>query len=132
MRKYMWLAGLTLGMAWAGSAHAQSPGMSTMSSIIRFPKSLNINVMPNITNNAPMDYRNVNFPIGGGYVKPNTTGTAFPFRLSSMFFSPTSTNSISATPTFGHSTYPTPAAMQAAAPAYLSAFQMYRGQFIQP
>lgn len=131
MRKFMWLAGLTLGLVWAGSAQAQTAPTSPLASLFKM-KSLNINVMPNITNNNPMDYRNANFPVGGYYQKPNLTGTAFPFRLSSMFFTPTSTNSISATTTFGRSTFPTPAQMQAAAPAYLSAFQMYRPSFVQP
>jgi hypothetical protein len=102
-----------------------------MSNIIKFPKSLNLNVTPNLNNNSPMDYRNANVPIGGTTYRPNTTGTAFPFRLTSMF-STTSGNSISATTTFGQSVFPTPAQMQASAPTYLKAFQMYRAPFIQP
>lgn len=100
--------------------------------MFRFPKSFNINVMPNITNNSPMDYRNPNAPIAGGYSRPNTTGTAFPFTLGSMFYAPTRTNTISSTSTFGQSVFPTPAQMQAAAPSYFQAFQMYRAPFIQP
>ena len=121
--------GLTLGMAWAAAAHAQFPSAS---SLLKFPKTFNINVTPNLTNNAPMDYRNQNAPIGGYTSRPNTTGTAFPFRLTSMFSSPSSTNSISSTTTFGRSIFPTPAQMQAAAPSYFQAFQMYRAPFIQP
>ncbi len=129
MRRYLWLTGLTLGMAWASSAPAQLPSMSN---VIKFPKTFNINVTPNLTNNSPMDYRNQNAPIGGTYSRPNTTGTAFPYRLTSMFFSPGRTNTFSSTTNFGKSNYPTPAQMQAAAPNYFKAFQMYRAPFIQP
>lgn len=127
MRRFMWLTGLTLGMVWAGAAQAQLPNMS---SVIKFPKSLNVNVIPSITNNSPMDYRSANAPIAGSYSIPNTTGTAFPFRLTSMFGSPMGMNSIAGTTTFGRSTFPTPAQMQSAAPGYFQAFQMYRAPFI--
>jgi hypothetical protein len=129
----MWLAALTLGMVWTGSAHAQSSsGTSSVLNILKFPKSLNINVQPNITNNSPMDYRNTNAAIGTTVYRPNTTGSAFPFKLQSMFFSPGRNNTIASTTTFGHSTFPTPAQMSAAAPAYFKAFQMYRAAPIQP
>lgn len=115
MRKCLWLAGLTLGMGLAGAAHAQS-----------------ITFVPNITSNAPMDYRNVNSPIGTTLFRPNTTGTAFPYRLASMFYSPGRSNTISNTVPLGHSTFPTPAQMQASAPSYFKPFQMYRASFIKP
>lgn len=126
MRKYSWLVGLTLGLAWAGAAQAQQ----STSSI--FPSTFNINVTPNITNNSPMDYRNQSAPIGTTYYAPNTTGSAFPYTLSSMFYSSGRTNYIASTTTAGHSIYPTPAQMQAAAPSYFAPFQMYRGQPISP
>lgn len=106
--------------------------MSSITNILRFPKNLTINVQPNITNNSPMDYRNVNVPVGATIVRPNTTGTAFPYTLTSMFYTPTRTNTISGSTTFGSSIFPTPTQMQAAAPGYFSAFQMYRAQPIQP
>ncbi|HTU17310.1 MAG TPA: hypothetical protein VMG10_04550 [Gemmataceae bacterium] len=142
MRKFMFVAAVTLGLAAAGAVHAQSSsgssssgsssGTSVIRNIFKFPKSLNINVTPNIVNNSAMDYRNQNAPIGGYTVQPNTTGTAFPYTLSSMFYTPSRTNFISNTQTLGQSVFPTPAQMQAAAPAYLSAFQMYRAAPIQP
>jgi hypothetical protein len=135
MRTFVILAGLTLAMVWTGSAHAQSSstsGSTPIFNILKFPKSLNINVQPNITNNSPMDYRNINAPIGGTIIRPNTTGTAFPYRLSSMMYQPGRTNFISSTTTFGTSIFPTPAQMQAAAPTYFKAFQMYRSAPIQP
>ncbi len=133
MRKFLWLMGLTLGIAWASSAHAQSTsGTSSITNILKFPKSFNINVTPNITNNAPMDYRNPYAAIGTTVYRPNTTGTAFPFKLQSMFFSSGRTNTIASTTTFGRSIYPTPAQMQAAAPSYFKAFQMYRAAPISP
>jgi hypothetical protein len=127
VRKFLWLAGLALGMAWAGSVHAQSSSMTNI-----FPKSFNINVTPNIINNSPMDYRNQNAAIGTTVYRQNTTGTAFPFKLQSMFFSSGRTNTIASTTTFGRSIYPTPAQMQAAAPSYFKAFQMYRAAPISP
>jgi hypothetical protein len=119
MRKYTWLVGLTLASAWAGSAQAQKS-----SSIINFPKT--INIMPSITNNAPMDYRNPNAPIGG------TTYHNMGYKLSQLFYSPSRPNTFSNTIVNGHSTFPTPAQMQAAAPSWFRPFQMYRGTFIQP
>jgi hypothetical protein len=133
MRKFSWLVALTLGLALAGAAQAQSlPGSSSLTNFLKFPKAINLNVMPNITSNAPMDYRNPNAPIGGTSYRPNTTGTAFPYKLSSMFYSSGRTNFISSSTTAGHSIFPTPAQMQAAAPSYFAPFQMYRGSFIQP
>jgi hypothetical protein len=119
MRKYTWLVGLTLASAWAGSAQAQKS-----SSIINFPKT--INIMPSITNNAPMDYRNPNAPIGG------TTYHNMGYKLSQLFYSPSRPNTFSNTIVNGHSTFPTPAQMQASAPSWFRPFQMYRGTFIQP
>jgi hypothetical protein len=133
MRKFVWLMGLTLGLAWVGSAHAQSSsGSSSITNILKFPKSLNINVTPNITNNSPMDYRNLSAPVGGTIIRPNATGTAFPYTLTSLFYQPSRTNYISSNTTFGRSTFPTPTQMQAAAPNYFKPFQMYRAQPIQP
>jgi hypothetical protein len=137
MRKFSWLTVLVLGLAWAGTAHAQSSsgsssGSSAITNILKFPKNININVMPNITANQPMDYRNQSAPIGTTFYRPNTTGSAFPFSLSSMFFSSGRSNYISSTSTAGHSIFPTPAQMQAAAPSYFAPFQMYRASFIQP
>jgi hypothetical protein len=132
MRKFLWLAGLALGMAWAGPAHAQTSGTSTLTNILQFPKNINITVQPNIINNSPMDYRNLNAPIATTTYRPNTTGTAFPYRLSSMFYQPSRTNFISSSTTFGTSFWPTPAQMQAAAPNYFKPFQMYRAAPIQP
>jgi hypothetical protein len=127
MRRFLWLTGLTLGMVWASSAHAQtSAGASTITNILKFPKSFNINVTPNIVNNSPMDYRNQNTPIGGTMYRPTNQ------RLSNYFFKPARTNFISSTTNFGRSVFPTPAQMQAAAPGYFKAFQMYRAPFIQP
>jgi hypothetical protein len=127
MRTYLLLAGLALGMMWVESAQAQSSsGSSSITNIFKLPNNLNITVQPNITNNSPMDYRNLTAPIGTTTFRPNTTGTAFPYRISSMFYQPSRTNFISSTSTFGSSLFPTPAQMQAAAPAYLAPFQMYR------
>lgn len=133
MRKFSWLAGLTLALAWAGAAHAQSmPGSSSISNILKFPKTFNINVTPNFTNNSPMSYVNPNAPIGGTFTRPNTTGTGFPYKLASMFYSPGRTNYIASTTTAGHSIFPTQAQMQAASPSYFAPFQMYRAQPIAP
>lgn len=132
MRKLLWLGGLTLGMVWTSSVHAQQTGgMSTVTNILKFPKSLNINVQPNITNNSPMDYRNQNAPIGTTITRPNNNGSAFFTRISQLFYQPSRTNYISSTTTFGTSLYPTPAQMQAAAPGYFMPFQMYRAAPIQ-
>ena len=117
MRTYLWLAGLTLALGLARPAQAQM---------------FNVNVTPNIVNNSKMDYRNVNAPIGGTTYRPNTTGTAFAYRLTSLFYSPGRSNSISNTVVSGRSTFPTPAQMQASAPSYFAPFQMYRAGFIQP
>lgn len=108
MRKYVWLAGLTLAVGLAESAHAQ---------VITFGP-----VVGQITN-AQVDYRNQNAPIGGPTMRP--TG----FRLSALF---PSVSRISNTITVPNSTFPTPAQMNAAAPMYFSPFQLYRGQRIQP
>lgn len=133
MRKSLWLASLILGMAWAGSAHAQSSsGSTSIFNIIKIPKTFNINVQPNITNNSPMDYRNSNVPIATTTYRQNLTGTAFPYKLSSMFYSPQRTNFIASKTTFGSSIFPTPAQMQAAAPSYFVPFQMYRAAPIRP
>jgi len=133
MRTFLLLAGLALAVTWNGSAHAQQTGGSgTITNILKFPKSININVQPNITNNSPMDYRNSMSPIGTTMIRPNTTGTAFPYKLSSMFYQPQRTNFFASTTTFGTSTFPTPAQMQAAAPNYFRPFQMYRAAPIQP
>ncbi len=131
MRTFLLLVGLALGMVWTGSAQAQQSS-GTITNILKFPKNLNINITPNITNNSPMDYRNTNVPIGTTTSRPNMTGSAFPYKLSSMFYSPGRTNFISSTSNFGTSTFPTPAQMQAAAPMYFRAFQMYRAAPIQP
>lgn len=119
MRKYLLLAGLTLGFAGAGAAHAQLP-----LSALGFNRT--INVMPNITNNSPMSYVNPYAPIGGSQYRPST------YKLSQLFHNPTRTNTISNTIVRGQSTFPTPAQMQAAAPAYFTQFQMYRGSCIRP
>ena len=134
MRTFLLLTGLTVGMLWAESAHAQSTSGSSggITNILRFPKSINVNVQPNITNNSPMDYRNQNSAIGTTTYRQNTTGTAFPYTLASMFYSPGRTNFIASTTTMGMSIYPTPAQMQAAAPSYLVPFQMYRAAPISP
>jgi hypothetical protein len=115
MRTYVWLAGLALGLAGVGSAQAQ-----------------NLTITPNIAPNQPMDYRNVNAPIGANLFKPNANGSAFSLKLSQMFYSPSRLNSFSNTQVRGTSIFPTPAQMQASAPGYLRAFQMYRGSCIQP
>ncbi len=108
MRKYAWLAALTLALGLAGAAHAQ---------VITFGP-----VVGQITN-SKVDYRNVNAPIGG------TTYRNTGFKITDLFASPTRiSNKIVA----GHSTFPTPAQMQAAAPSYFKPFQMYRAQRIQP
>jgi len=124
MRKFLYLAGLALGMVWAGSAHAQTSSI--------FPSSFNINVQPNITNNSAMDYRNQNAAIGTTIVAPANNGSAFSLRLSQMFYQPVRTNFISSSTTFGSSIFPTPAQMQAVAPSYFTPFQMYRAAPIQP
>jgi hypothetical protein len=135
MRKGYWLVGLTLALVWAGSAHAQSSstsssgsssGISAVANFLHFPKTININVQPNITNNSAMDYRNGSAPISTSYATPNTTGTAFPYTLSSMFYSSGRTNYIASTTTGGVSTFPTPTQMQTAATSYFAPFQMYR------
>jgi hypothetical protein len=110
MRKCLWLAGLTLGLGWAGSAHAQ---------VITFGP-----IVGQITN-SKVDYRNVNAPISAAL--PYANG-GFP-KLTSLF--PNITR-ISNTIVGGQSTFPTPAQMQASAPTYFKAFQLYRGQRISP
>jgi hypothetical protein len=119
MREYLWLAGLTLGLAWAGSAHAQIP-----SSLLNIPKT--INIMPNFTNNSPMDYRNPNAPIGGTMYRPTNT------KLSQLFYTPARTNTINNTIVNGQSIFPTPAQMHAGASVWFRPFQMHRGTFITP
>ena len=109
MRKSMWLAGLTLGLTWAASAQAQ-----------------NLTITPNIANNSPMSYVNPNAPVGGSYTRNSG------FKLSQLFYTPTRTNTFSNTITRGQSSFPTPAQMQASAPSYFRAFQMYRGSCIRP
>jgi hypothetical protein len=108
MRKYMWLAGLTLALGLAGSAHAQ---------VISFGP-----VVGQITNTV-VDYRNTSAPIAA------TIPRAGGFKLSNLF--PSVTRISNTIPT-GTSTFPTPAQMQASAPAYFKPFQMYRGQRISP
>ena len=133
MRTVLFLAALALAVTWNGSAHAQqTSGSGAITNVLKFPKSININVQPNITNNSPMDYRNSMSPIGTTMIRPNTTGTAFPYKLASMFYQQSRTNFIASTSTFGTSTFPTPAQMQAAAPNYFKPFQMYRAAPIQP
>ncbi|MHB1425950.1 MAG: hypothetical protein ACYC3I_22530 [Gemmataceae bacterium] len=135
MRKFIGLTALALGLALASSAYAQQPsssGSSPISSILNFPKTMNINVQPNITNNSPMSYVNSNAPIGTTIYKPSNNGSAFNLRMNQFFYQPKRTNYIASTTTFGVSNYPTPAQMQASAPSYFRAFQMYRAQPIQP
>jgi hypothetical protein len=110
MRKLLWLAGLTLGMGLAGSAHAQ---------VVAFGP-----IVGQITN-AKVDYRNVNAPISAALPYYNGLGS----KLTTMF--PNQTR-ISNTIVGGQSTYPTPTQMQAAAPSFFQAFQMYRPQRISP
>jgi hypothetical protein len=119
MRKSLLLAGLTLGLAGAGAAHAQFP-MSALG------LNRTINVMPSITNNSPMSYVNPNAPIGGSMYRPSN------YKLSQLFYTPTRTNTISNTIVRGQSSFPTPAQMQAAAPSYFLPFQMYRAPCIRP
>jgi hypothetical protein len=137
MRMFLLLTGLTLGMAWTEGAHAQqssgsSSGVSSVLNILKFPKNINITVQPNFINNSPMDYRNQNAPIGTTTYRPNTTGTAFPYTLTQMFYQPSRPNLIASKTTFGTSIFPTPAQMRAAAPSYFVPFQMYRAAPIQP
>lgn len=108
MRKYMWLASLTLALGLAGSAHAQ---------VITFGP-----VVGQITNTV-VDYRNTNAPIGA------TIPRAGGFTITSLFPNVTRISNTIAT---GKSTFPTPAQMQASAPAFFKPFQMYRGQRISP
>ncbi len=111
MRRYSWLAGLIVGLAYAGGAHAQQ-------------SSRTINIMPSFTNNSPMDYRNQNAPIGGLSHRNSNS------RLSQLLYSPSRMNTISNTTPLGTSNFPTPAQMQATAPFYFRPFQMYRANFI--
>lgn len=133
MRTLLLLTGVTVAMAWTGNVQAQSSASSgpNIFNIIKIPKTFNINVQPNITNNSPMDYRNQNSAIGTTTYRQNTTGTAFPYKLGSMFYSSGRTNFFSSTTTFGSSVFPTPAQMSAAAPGYFRPFQMYRAAPIQ-
>ena len=108
MRKYMWLAGLTLALGLAGSAHAQ---------VITFGP-----VVGQITNTV-VDYRNTNAPIAS--MIPRAGG----FKITNLF---PNVARISNTIPTGKSTFPTPAQMQAAAPSYFTPFQMYRAQRISP
>ena len=108
MRKYMWLAGLTLVLGLAGSAHAQ---------VITFGP-----VVGQITNTV-VDYRNTNAPIAS--MIPRAGG----FKITNLF---PNVARISNTIPTGKSTFPTPAQMQAAAPSYFKPFQMYRAQRISP
>ncbi|HEY7313570.1 MAG TPA: hypothetical protein VH643_29740 [Gemmataceae bacterium] len=110
MRKLLWLAGLTLGLGWASAAHAQ---------IITFGP-----VVGQITN-SKVDYRNVNAPVSASMPYNNGSGN----KLSTLFPSLTR---MSTTFVAGKSTFPTPAQMQASAPTYFKAFQMYRPQRISP
>ena len=110
MRKFVWLAGLTLAMGWAGSAHAQ---------VLTFGP-----IVGQITN-AKVDYRNVSAPVSASMPYYNGLGT----KLTNLFPSQTR---ISNTIVAGQSTYPTPTQMQASAPTYFKAFQMYRPQRISP
>jgi hypothetical protein len=112
VRKYTWLVGLTLGMAWVGSANAQ------------FTKT--INIMPSFTNNSPMDYRNQIAPVGG----PSYRNSGF--KMNQLFYTPSRPNTFSNTVVNGQSIFPTPLQMQAAAPSYFRPFQMYRSPCIQP
>lgn len=135
MRTFLLVASLTLALAWVEPVHAQSQsssGLPILNNIIKFPKSLNVNVQPNITNNSPMDYRNQSAPIGATILRPSNNGSAFPLRLSQMFYQSSRSNYISSTSTFGSSIFPTPAQMRAAAPSYFVPFQMYRAAPIQP
>jgi hypothetical protein len=108
MRKFTWLAGLTLALGLAGSAQAQ---------IITFGP-----VVGQITNTV-VDYRNVNAPIAA----PMSRNSGF--KISNLF--PSLTRISNTTPT-GRSTFPTPAQMQASAPGFMRPFQLYRGQRISP
>jgi hypothetical protein len=110
MRKFLWLAGLTLGLGWAGAAHAQ---------VITFGP-----VVGQITN-SKVDYRNINAPISSSYSFNNGLGSKF----TSLFPNIARINN---TIVGGKSTFPTPAQMQASAPSYFKAFQMYRPQRISP
>lgn len=110
MRKVVWMAGLTLGLGWAGAAQAQ---------IITFGP-----VVGQITN-SKVDYRNANAPISGSYPYNNGLGS----KLTTLF---PSLSRINNRPVGGKSTFPTPAQMSAAAPGYFKAFQMYRPQRISP
>ncbi len=112
MRKFMWLAGLTLALGLTGSAHAQ---------VITFGP-----VVGQITSSV-VDYRNLNAPIAAPV--PRNSG----FTLANLFHSstPLSTTTSNTIPT-GTSTFPTPAQMNAAAPSYFQPFQLYRGQRISP
>jgi hypothetical protein len=115
MRKYLGLVGLTLGLTWAASAQAQ-----------------NLTITPNIANNSPMSYVNPFAPVGGAFSRPSNNGSAFPLRMNQLFYTPSRTNTFSNTITRGTSTFPTPAQMQASAPSYFRAFQMYRAAPIRP
>lgn len=109
MRKFLWMAGLTLGLGWAGAAHAQ---------VITFGP-----IVGQITN-SQVDYRNANAPVSAAMPYSGTSP-----RFMSMFPSITRINN---TQVGGSSTFPTPAQMQASAPSYFKAFQMYRPQRISP
>jgi hypothetical protein len=102
------LAGLTLALGLAGSAHAQ---------VITFGP-----VVGQITNTV-VDYRNTNAPVGA------TIPRAGGFRLSNLF--PAGTRMSNTIPT-GTSVFPTPAQMRASAPTYFKPFQLYRAQRISP
>ena len=108
MRTFGWLTALTLALGLAGAAHAQ---------VITFGP-----VVGQITN-SKVDYRNTNAPIGGTIYRNSG------FKITDLFHTPTR---ISNTIVSGHSTFPTPAQMQASAPNYFKPFQMYRAQRIQP
>ena len=108
MRKFMWLAGLTLAAGMAGPAHAQ---------VITFGP-----VVGQITNTV-VDYRNVNAPIAASV--PRAGG----FKLNNLF--PSVTRMTNTIPN-GKSKFPTPKQMTASAPSYIKPFQLYRGQRISP
>jgi hypothetical protein len=101
MRMRIGLAGVVAAVAWAGSASAQT--------------TYNI-IQPSVFQNTTVSRNNL--PITGSAAISNTS------KLANVFYR--GAHMPGNKPTVGTSIWPTPAAMQALTPAYMSAFGVQR------